>query len=642
MGKLTAIVMMAGIGVCLFAVPAHAGYLASDVVGQNVSGVDDYTSSAANNGSISPIASGFTSPVSVTVDTTGHRLFVSEAGQNRVLVFNLDSNNEPVDDTADYVLGQPDFQTNTSSTSQSGLFGPVGVAVDSTHERLFVADGSNNRVLVYDISGGITNGMDASYVLGQANFTTSPGVNDQKHARSPRGIAYDAASDRLFVTTDNTQHRVLIFDFNVFPLATYASAAYVLGQPDFTTVSTGTTAAKMNRPYGVAYSPSTQRLFVCEVSNNRVTVFDLSSGITNGASASYVLGQSDFTTASAGTTQDHLNVPTICDLNDTLGLLYVPQFTGNRVSVFDVNSITNGENASAVLGQDDFTSSTAATTQDGLKAANGVAVDSANNRLWVADYSNNRVIRYDFVTLPSTTLSDATTGTSYTGSLSPQNSQGTVSYSLVSGSLPTGISASSMSGTPTESGTFSFTLQATDDNGSIGSFLSNQRSYNLTAASIANAVPLGPWLNPQPNPTPPASDLHEGDTISSPDSNDPDIYIINDWGYKRLFLNPIIFSFYGHLGGFANVTNVTPTVRDSYTTSGLFRNCETNDQKVYGVEVTGEDTGILHWINVTGTQAVAQDPDFFHKVFCINSNEFNWYSQGDPYTSLTQVSVYRR
>lgn len=139
-----------------------------------------------------------------------------------------------------------------------------------------------------------------------------------------------------------------------------------------------------------------------------------------------------------------------------------------------------------------------------------------------------------------------------------------------------------------------------------------------------------------------ALNLNEGNTISATGSDDPDIYIVNDWGYKRLFLNPVIFGFYGHLGGFANVKTIVPSTRNTLATSGLVRNCETNDLKVYGIETTGEDAGILHWVNTSGTQAVADDPDFFKKVFCINSSEFNWYSQGSSYTSVNQVPMYSR
>lgn len=174
----------------------------------------------------------------------------------------------------------------------------------------------------------------------------------------------------------------------------------------------------------------------------------------------------------------------------------------------------------------------------------------------------------------------------------------------------------------------------------------------------------GVILTPTPSPTPfvsstpvpitkptPASlgftslaalGLSEGDTISAVGSSDPDIYIANEWGFKRLFLNPAIFGFYGHLGGFVSVKTISSTTRDVMVTSGLFRNCEINDPKVYGVEVTGEDTGILHWVNTSGSQAVADDPEFFKKVFCINSAEFNWYSQGSVYTSVNQVPTYSR
>lgn len=191
-------------------------------------------------------------------------------------------------------------------------------------------------------------------------------------------------------------------------------------------------------------------------------------------------------------------------------------------------------------------------------------------------------------------------------------------------------------------------------------------SYPTLAVPTLNGIPIYgnnmtlPGATPTPTPTPSSTPipsatptplgfsnlaalgLSEGNTISAVDSNDPDIYIVNDWGYKRLFLNPVIFSFYGHLGGFARVKNVSSETRSLLVTSGLFRNCETNDPKVYGVEVTGEDTALLHWVNISAAQAVQDDPDFFKKIFCINSKEFNWYSQGSNYSSVNQVPSYIR
>ena len=69
--------------------------------------------------------------------------------------------------------------------------------------------------------------------------------------------------------------------------------------------------------------------------------------------------------------------------------------------------------------------------------------------------------------------------------------------------------------------------------------------------------------------------LTEGNTISAVSTSDPDVYIVNAWGYKRLFLSPLIFSMYGHLGGFAKVKSVSAAARDAFPTTTLFRNCET-------------------------------------------------------------------
>lgn len=143
--------------------------------------------------------------------------------------------------------------------------------------------------------------------------------------------------------------------------------------------------------------------------------------------------------------------------------------------------------------------------------------------------------------------------------------------------------------------------------------------------------------------------LKEGDLISANAFGDPDIFIIhfkphgNLVGYKRLFLNPAIFSFYGHLGGYANVHPVTIATRDLFETSGLFRNCETNDQAVWATEVTGEDSGVLHHVQMTGDQAVAENARFFDAVFCINTHEENYYAKSiTPYYHLSEVPPYFR
>ncbi len=116
--------------------------------------------------------------------------------------------------------------------------------------------------------------------------------------------------------------------------------------------------------------------------------------------------------------------------------------------------------------------------------------------------------------------------------------------------------------------------------------------------------------------------VEEGDLIRA--VGDHHVYILNSAGYKRLYLNPLIFGFYGE-ASWDRIKIVDPEVRDAFPTSALFRNCETQEPKVYGAEITGEDTGMLHWLNISSVEALEQDGHFFKKVFCINTAELTWF-----------------
>jgi len=131
--------------------------------------------------------------------------------------------------------------------------------------------------------------------------------------------------------------------------------------------------------------------------------------------------------------------------------------------------------------------------------------------------------------------------------------------------------------------------------------------------------------------------LTEGNVIRA--TGDIDLYIVNQMGFKRLFVNPAIFNLYGHLG-WNKVKEVAPSTRDAFKTSGLFR--VDGDTKVYGLDVISEDVANLRWVNTSGEQAVIDQPDFFNRVFVINALEKALYGTGADYTSVLQVPDYSR
>ena len=126
--------------------------------------------------------------------------------------------------------------------------------------------------------------------------------------------------------------------------------------------------------------------------------------------------------------------------------------------------------------------------------------------------------------------------------------------------------------------------------------------------------------------TPAQFGLKEGNLIRA--TGDNDVFIVNEYGYKRLFLNPAIFNMYGHLGGWSNVKTVSPATRDAFITSPYFR--ADGDTKVYKLEQTGDDTGMLRWVNTSQSEFLANAN--INQIFTINSSESNWYPKGADFT----------
>ena len=93
-------------------------------------------------------------PAGVFVDSAGNA-WVADNSNNRVIMFSPPFTNGM---NASLVLGQTTFTTNVSATTQSGMYIPVGVSVDSAGNA-WVADEGNNRVIMF--APPFTNGMNA-------------------------------------------------------------------------------------------------------------------------------------------------------------------------------------------------------------------------------------------------------------------------------------------------------------------------------------------------------------------------------------------------------------------------------------------------------------------------------------------------
>jgi streptogramin lyase len=266
-------------------------------------------------------------PVSLFLDAKG-RLWVPDYAGSRVLRFDLAATRDS-SPGADRVYGQPDFTTNSYDTTVAKMDHPYDVCVDSA-DRLWVADSGNNRVLRFDSITTKPSGANADAVLGQANFTTKTAGSGASGLQAPMGVTV-SANGTLYVSCFSG-HRILRFD-NAAGLGANAPASAVLGQPDFTTTTFATTAAKMYGPSGAWITPD-DSLWVTDRYNNRLLRFNNASTKPSGAAADGVLGQPDFTSNLAATTRRGMDTPLFKPFVDGTGSLWIAEQANHRVFRF--------------------------------------------------------------------------------------------------------------------------------------------------------------------------------------------------------------------------------------------------------------------------------------------------------------------
>lgn len=378
------------------------GMLARDVIGQTTGPFSNlsrnFTQNGMFNGGLHRTGMHFSHDI--VIDRERHRMFVSHQYLPRVLVYDLNNSNQLLDNVPDNILGQPNF-TSTASGVSVNQFGTraYGMVIDSNHDRLFVSDGRNNRVLVFDITN-ITNGEDAIYVIGQPDFTTSASTPiTATRFNLPTGLSYDHTENRLFVG-DFFNRRILVF--SGASLTNGMAANYVLGQPTFTADAniSPSTSRYISGAWGLTYDENDKRLFASILNQNRIAVYSFTGGLTNYMAASWVLGQPTFADSTARTTQAGLSTPVIPDYDPDRKLLFVPEGRNNRVLIYNLSSgIQNYMSGSYVLGQSSFTTSATGTTASTMQYANAAKYDRDNQLLYVADADNNRVIQYDVSTI---------------------------------------------------------------------------------------------------------------------------------------------------------------------------------------------------------------------------------------------------
>ncbi|MFZ0591283.1 MAG: hypothetical protein WAM39_12420 [Bryobacteraceae bacterium] len=330
------------------------------------------------------------------------------------------------------VIGQMGFTTETYPPNQSVMATPGGVAW--ANGNLLVTDGNRigatsfdvnqnpttgNRVLIFNNSantflpspytnvsefGNATNprcpvcGFPAQLVLGQSDFNGTDEGLSANGMRNPTAVASDGT---VVAVADTDNNRVLLW--TTFPTSIGQPANVVLGQANFTTVSSANTVAAntLRGPQGVWIQNG--KLFVADTQNQRVLIWN-SIPTQNQQPADLVLGQANLTSAvmpnQASSTitaaANQLFSPTSVTSDGTR--LYVSDLGFNRVLIWNSIPTSIDQPADVVVGQPDMTQA-AENNVPNLCAPTGT--DSSGNKTYSPRCANS----LDF---PRYALSDGT------------------------------------------------------------------------------------------------------------------------------------------------------------------------------------------------------------------------------------------
>jgi uncharacterized protein (TIGR03437 family) len=379
--------------------PTPASTVTLSPPAKGVIGQSSFGESKPNKGLGEPNEFSLYGPVAGAM--AGTDMFIVDSGNNRVLVFP----SQATASAASRVLGQDGFAFNAVNLAEGKemfLYAGVsrdqnftgdqsdgaGVVVDfkSSTPRLYIADTFNNRILGYKDARRVRPGDKADIVIGQADFSrTIPNAPQGNRDLPmdvglfrPSGLAVDA-NGALWVC-DSGNARVLRFG-SPFDQSGRIRPNLVIGQTGLFAKVTDTTRANLAYPTGVGLTTD-GHLLVSDAVQNRVLFFRKPTGgdFTNGQQAEKVIGQSDFNTGTRSQGVNRFSTPRQIAV-DTDDRLYVADSGNNRIVIYD--------RVVAAPNDPQF-----ATTIPSLNTPQGIYVSPLTGEIWVADTRGNRALRF--------------------------------------------------------------------------------------------------------------------------------------------------------------------------------------------------------------------------------------------------------
>jgi DNA-binding beta-propeller fold protein YncE len=314
------------------------------------------------------------------VDVTRNKVYISSQENEFVSVVDVATNKI----TAVYGTFQTDGYSGDGGTAASAkLNSPYGVAVDAVNNKLYIADYENRVIRVVNPTTKIIDTFAGDYYYGDTRAATKARLT------APQNTVVDNVNNLVYIA-DTYAHTIRVVNRTSGMISLFAGTPGVYGTSSTSGNGGLATSAKLYTPMGMTVDTVKNLVYIADYGLNMVRVVNRKTGIIslfagNGDGAGAVTGDG------GNAVQAILWSPTSVALDSANNLIYITEGQGNRVRV--VNRTTNIITTFAGTGYFGSTGDYGRATAAKLYGPYDVAVNSVSNRVYIADYYNNR-IRY--------------------------------------------------------------------------------------------------------------------------------------------------------------------------------------------------------------------------------------------------------
>jgi len=320
----------------------------------------------------------FDMPTDLAISNDGKKLYVVDSENNRIKIYDLTGGDNCPSGTDEIIDDKVCFDDDFGvSGSSDGRFDiPTDLAIDKDTGDVYVVDSENNRVQRFQSDGDFDD-----LEFGSSNS------GDDEYLGTPSAIAVHKKTDYIYVA-DSTTDSISVFDND-------GDFLFSFDDDD--------SGDEFENPSSMIIDDGEDILYVADTGNNRIRMFELIDGDNCPSGTDEVVNDEvcfvdDF--GSAGSADGRFDEPAGLAFDEDENMLYVADTENNIIQVFEIISGTTcpsgtDEIIDGVCFVEEFGSSGSA---DGkFNSPSGLALDD-NGMLYVADTDNHRI---QILTLPT-------------------------------------------------------------------------------------------------------------------------------------------------------------------------------------------------------------------------------------------------